>query len=613
MNKKQKRKLIEIIVGAALLGAAFIVSKVTDIKFPFDLLLFIPAYAIAGYDVLIDAVRGIFHGEFFGEDTLMGVASIGTMAIGEYPEAVFVMLFYKVGEFFENIAVGKSRKSIKALTAMKPKSANVEDAGEIRSVPIKEVGVGDTVVVRPGESIPVDGIVTDGEGTVNTSALTGEAIPVPITPGERVLSGMINESGVLKIKVDTVFEESTVSKIVALVENSAGTKAKSEKFITKFSRFYTPSVIAAALLIAIVPTLIAGNFAGWLKRALIFLVVSCPCALVISVPLSYFAGIGNAAKHGILIKGSDHLETLAKANKFVFDKTGTVTEGVFKVTKISPVGVTEEELLHFAASAESGSLHPLAKAVVAETKRRGIAISEPERFEESAGEGVRCVVSGSDVAVGNARLMKSVGSDFADCKTTCIHAAKDGKYIGYIELEDLPKDSAKRAISILRSEGASTYMLTGDRAEAAKRASEAVGIDHTEAELLPADKTEKLREISSSSEGKTVFTGDGINDAPSIAAADVGIAMGALGSDIAVECADVVLLDDDPEKVAQVFVLSKKVRRTVIQNIVFALTVKAVVLSLGALGLAYMWEAVIADVGVSVVAILNSMRLMRQK
>ncbi|MBQ7670643.1 MAG: cadmium-translocating P-type ATPase [Clostridia bacterium] len=613
MNKKQKRKLAEIIVGAALLAAAFIVSKVTDIPFPFDLLLFIPAYAIAGYDVLFDAARGIFHGEFFGENTLMGVASIGAMAIGEYPEAVFVMLFYKVGELFENIAVGKSRKSIKALTAMKPTSANVEKDGKIHAVPIKEVNVGDTVVVRPGERIPVDGIVTDGESTVNTSALTGEAVPVPIVPGERALSGMINESGVLKIKVDTVFEESTVSKIVALVESSAGTKAKSEKFITKFSRFYTPSVIAAALIIAVVPTLIAGGFAGWLKRALIFLVVSCPCALVISVPLSYFAGIGNAAKRGILIKGSDHLETLAKANKFVFDKTGTITEGAFKVIKISPVGMTEEELLRLAASAESGSLHPLAKAVVAEAKRRGITFGEPERFEESAGEGVRCVVSDANITVGNARLMKEVGCGFADCKTTCIHAAKDGKYVGFIELEDLPKSGAKSAISTLKAEGATTYMLSGDRAEAAKKAADAVGIDRAEAELLPEEKTEKLREISASSEGKTVFTGDGINDAPSIAAADVGIAMGALGSDIAVECADVVLLDDDPEKVAEVYVLSKRVRKTVIQNIVFALTVKAVVLVLGALGLAYMWEAVIADVGVSVVAILNAMRLMRQK
>ena len=613
MTKKQKRKLAEIIIGAVLLAAAFIVQKSASLSFPFDLILFLPAYAVAGYDVLIEAAGQIASGELFGEKTLMSIASIGAMAIGEFPEAVFVMLFYKVGELFENIAVGKSRKSIKALTSMKPTTANVECGGEEADVPIEEVKIGDVVVARPGERIPVDGTVVHGESAVDTSALTGEAIPVTLFTGDRALSGTINKSGILKIKVDTVYEESTVSKIVALVENSAGTKAKSERFITTFSRYYTPAVIAAALLIAIVPSLIVGNFASWLRRALIFLVVSCPCALVISVPLSYYAGIGNAAKRGILIKGSDHLETLAKADKFVFDKTGTITEGKFRVTGVHPVDVSDEELLTLAASAESGSLHPIAKALCAEAADRELKVTQPDKIEEIAGHGVKCFIGQSEVCIGNDKLMASLGISSKTVEGTCVHISKDGSYIGYIALADLPKKRAKDAIASLRSAGCRTYILSGDKIDAAKAVANEVGIDSVTAELLPADKTEVLRKIASNGDGRCVFTGDGINDAPSIAAADVGIAMGALGSDVAIECADIVLLDDDPMKVSDVYILSKKVRKTVIQNIVFALSVKALVLILGALGLATMWEAVIADVGVSVVAILNSMRLMKNK
>ena len=609
MNKKQKRKLYEIIAGAVLLAGAYAAYRLADLKFPFDLLLFLSAYAIAGYDVIINAVQSIAGGEVFGENTLMTIASIGALAIGEFPEAVFVMLFYKVGTLFESVAVGKSRKSIKALTSMKPKTACVERGGVEETVKIEQVNVADVVVVRPGEGIPVDGEVVSGESALDVSALTGEAVPVAVGVGERVLSGTINKSGLLKIKVDTVFEESTVSKIVALVESSAGTKAKTEKFITKFSRFYTPAVIAAAVLIAVVPTIIAGGFAGWLKRALIFLVVSCPCALVISVPLAYFAGIGSAARRGILIKGSDHLETLAKADKFVFDKTGTITEGRFAVAGVFPVGVSCDELLTVAGAAESGSRHPLAQAIVEECERRAIAIPDAVRFEERAGLGVTCEVQGVRIASGNEALMKSEGALPEAAAGTVIHVSRGGEYLGYISLEDKPKATSREAIASLKAAGCRTYMLSGDRESAVEAICREVGIDEYRAELLPEEKTERLKSLPSG--GATVFTGDGINDAPSIACADVGVAMGALGSDVAIECADVVLLDDDPMKVATLYTLAKRVRLTVTENIVFALAVKAVVLALGALGVALMWEAVIADVGVSVVAILNSMRLMK--
>ena len=612
MNRRQKRKLFEILIGAVLLAGAYVAYRLTELPFPFDLLIFLPAYAVAGYDVIINAVQSIVHGEVFGENTLMSVASIGALAIGEYPEAVFVMLFYKVGALFESVAVGKSRKSIKALISMKPKTACVERGGAEEILPIEEVKIGDVVVVRPGEGVPVDGEVTSGESEIDSSALTGEALPVTVGVGSRVLSGSISKSGVLKIKVDTVFEESTVSKIVTLIENSAGTKAKAEKFITKFSRVYTPAVIAAAVLIAVVPTLVSGGFAGWLRRALIFLVVSCPCALVISVPLAYFAGIGNAAKRGILIKGSDHLETLSRADKYVFDKTGTITEGRFSVRGVFPVGAEEDELLKVAAAAESGSRHPLARAVVEECERRGIGIPEAEGFEESAGFGITCTSDGVRIAAGNAALMAREGAAPDDADGTVIHVSKDGKYLGHLSLEDTPKKTSKEAISSLKGSGCRTYMLSGDRERSVGAVCREVGIDEYRSELLPAEKTERLKEISSSG-GATVFTGDGINDAPSIALADVGVAMGALGSDVAIECADVVLLDDDPMKVASLHLLAKRVRAVVTENIVFALSVKAVVLILGALGAAYMWEAVIADVGVSVVAILNSMRILKSK
>ena len=613
MNSRQKRKLFEIIIGAVLLAGAHAAYKFADLKFPFDLLIFLPAYAVAGYDVLINAVQSIAGGEVFGENTLMSVASIGAMAIGEFPEAVFVMLFYKVGTLFESVAVGKSRKSIKALTSMKPKTACVEKDGDEETVKIENVELGDVVVVRPGERIPVDGEVVFGESAVDTSALTGEALPVAVSVGARVLSGSINKNGLIKIKTDTVFEESTVSRIVALVESSAGSKAKTEKFITKFSRYYTPAVIAAAVLIAVIPTVIVGDFASWLKRALIFLVVSCPCALVISVPLAYFAGIGSAAKRGILIKGSDHLETLAKADKFVFDKTGTITEGRFTVSSVHPVGVTEDELVALAATAEEGSLHPLASAVTDEAEKRGLKTLAAEHYEEEAGHGVTCEADGKRLAAGNAALMKKEGIVPLDADGTVIHVSYGGAYAGYISLADRPKKTSKEAIRTLKASGATTYMLSGDRAGAVDAVCREVRIDKFNAELLPEEKTEKLKEIKASGEGATVFTGDGINDAPSIASADVGVAMGALGSDVAIECADVVLLDDDPMKVANLFTLAKRVRLTVTENIVFALGVKAIVLILGALGAAYMWEAVIADVGVSVVAILNSMRLLKTK
>ena len=614
MTKKQKRKLFEIILGTVFLGAAFISSKLLSLEFPLSLIVYLPAYAVAGYDVLRDAAVGIFAGDVFGENTLMSIASVGALAIGEYPEAVFVMLFYKVGTLFENIAVGKSRNSIRALVSMKPVTANVEcEGGEVER-PIEDVQIGDVVIVRPGERLPVDGVVVKGESTIDTSALTGEALPVFVGEGTRVLSGSINKSGVIAIKVDTVFAESTVSMIVALVENSSCTKAKSEKFITKFSKYYTPAVTAAALIIAVVPSIVTGEPSEWIRRALIFLVVSCPCALVISVPLSYFAGIGCAAKRGILIKGSDTLEALAKADVFIFDKTGTVTEGNFKVTSIEPVGMSEDELLFLAACPEAMSLHPLAKALVEEQRARSSVPLEAEGFEEIPGMGVVAAVDGARVAAGNRKLMSSLGIEIGDDgDSSCIHVAKNGEYAGKISLEDTPKKNSKAAMDALKSDGCKLYMLSGDRRESAEKIAREVGIDNVECELLPAEKTERLTAIAKASQGLCAFVGDGINDAPSIMASDVGIAMGALGSDLAIECADVVLLDDDPVKVPEVRSLSVRVRKTVIGNIVFALAVKGAVIALGAAGLATMWEAVIADVGVSVIAILNSMRIMKKR
>lgn len=613
MTKDQKRTLWEIVISAVFLVAAYIAVKTCDIAFPYSLIIFLPAYAVASYDVLIDAVRGIASGEVFGEDTLMSVASIGALALGEYPEAVFVMLFNKIGSLFESVAVGKSRKSIKALTSMKPTFAAVETEDGVAELPVEEVKIGDVIVVHPGERVPVDGVIVEGDSALDLSALTGESLPVFSKAGDRVSSGAINKSGVLRIKAETIFAESTVSKIVSLVEESAATKAKSVKFITKFSRYYTPAVIIAALLTALIPSLVTKDPATWIKRALIFLVVSCPCALVISVPLSYFAGLGNAARRGILVKGSDHFETMASSDKFVFDKTGTVTEGKFRVTRILPVGSDKDELLALASAAESQSLHPLAKAITEEYSKGGRTPLRCESFEEIPGLGIKCTLRGDRIVCGNAAMMKTLGIETPSTEESAVHVAKNGEYVGMIELRDVPKATSKDAISKLKAHGCKTYILSGDKKEAAERVAREIGCDVVHSELLPAEKTERLAAIRSESDGKCAFIGDGINDAPSIAASDVGIAMGALGSDIAIECADVVLLDDDPVKVAEVLFLSKRVRRTVVQNIVFALAVKAAVLALGFFGLATMWEAALADVGVSVIAIINSMRLMRDR
>ena len=608
MSRKQKTVLARIIISAVLC----VVAGLLPIDGVWKLLAFSVPYLVIGYDVLWGAVRNIIHGQVFDEQFLMAIATLGAFAIEDYPEAAAVMLFYQVGELFQSIAVGKSRKSISALMDICPEYAVVLRDGEEVTVPPEEVGIDEVLIIKPGEKIPLDGEITEGSTTVNTAALTGESLPVDKTVGDRVISGTINLSGVIKVKAQSLYEESTVSKILELVENSAEKKAKAENFITRFARYYTPCVVIGAVLLAVIPPLFfSQEWSMWINRALIFLVVSCPCALVVSVPLSFFGGIGGASREGILIKGANYLETLSKVDTVVFDKTGTLTKGTFAVNAIHPKNMTEAQLLDIAAAAESYSTHPVGESIVAAHKGH-IDKTRIGEVEELAGMGLRAVIDGKTFFVGNGALMDKVGAGWHDCHLagTVIHIAESSEYLGHIVINDEIKPDSKAAVAELKELGIkNTVMLTGDTERVAKSVGEEVGVDSFCAKLLPAQKVEKVEELLSQG-CKTAFVGDGINDAPVLTRADVGIAMGALGSDAAIESADIVLMDDKPSKLPSAIRISRKTMRIVRQNIVFALAVKAIILVLGAFGIANMWTAVFGDVGVMVIAILNAMRAM---
>lgn len=608
MSRKQKMVLARIIISAVLC----VIAGLLPIEGVWKFLAFSVPYLVIGYDVLWGAVRNIIHGQVFDEQFLMAIATLGAFAIEDYPEAAAVMLFYQVGELFQSIAVGKSRKSISALMDICPEYAVVLRDGEEVTVPPEEVGIGEVLIIKPGEKIPLDGEITEGSTTVNTAALTGESLPVDKTVGDRVISGTINLSGVIKVKAQSLYEESTVSKILELVENSAEKKARAENFITRFARYYTPCVVIGAVLLAVIPPLFfSQEWSTWINRALIFLVVSCPCALVVSVPLSFFGGIGGASREGILIKGANYLETLSKVDTVVFDKTGTLTKGTFAVNAIHPQNMTEAQLLDIAAAAESYSTHPVGESIVAAHKGH-IDKTRIGEVEELAGMGLRAVIDGKTFFVGNGALMDKVGAGWHDCHLagTVIHIAESSEYLGHIVINDEMKPDSKVAVAGLKELGIkNTVMLTGDTERVAKSVGEEVGIDSVCAKLLPAQKVEKVEELLSQG-CKTAFVGDGINDAPVLTRADVGIAMGALGSDAAIESADIVLMDDKPSKLPSAIRISRKTMRIVRQNIVFALAVKAIILALGAFGIANMWTAVFGDVGVMVIAILNAMRAM---
>lgn len=611
MTGKQKKTLIRIIAAAVTLGAAFAVEKLTELPFWAYLIMYLVPYFIIGYDVLWRSVKNIIRGNVFDENFLMSIATVGAFVTGENAEAVFVMLFYQVGELFQSIAVGRSRKSIASLMDIRPDSACVIRDGEETVVEPDEVEVGETIVVRPGEKIPIDGVIVEGKTALDTSALTGESVPRNVGVGDEVISGSINTAGLIKIKTEKPFGQSTVSKILELVENASSKKAKTENFISRFSKYYTPSVVGAAVLLAVVPSIVTGAWSEWIHRALIFLVVSCPCALVISVPLAYFAGIGGASVKGILVKGSNFLEALSRTKTIVFDKTGTLTKGVFCVTEVTPQGVSEAELLSLAASAEKYSTHPIALSL-------GEACPDaknPDDVKEISGEGVAAKVGAEEILAGNARLMRRYGIEFeeADRAGTVVYVARGGKYIGHVIISDEIKPDSAAAIASLGAAGIDTVMLSGDKKSVAESVGKTLGIGKVYAELLPGDKVEMMEKIISKRDGKVAFVGDGINDAPVLMRADVGIAMGVLGSDAAIEAADVVLTDDKPSKIADAIKISKKTGRIVRQNIVFSLAVKAAVLVLGALGIAPMAVAVFADVGVAVIAILNSIRAMKMK
>ena len=632
MTRKQRKNLYRIIAAAVLLVAATLVDvflltsggKWEILK----LAIYLVPYFVIGYDILWRSAVNISHGQAFDENFLMVVATLGALCIGFFPdteeqyrEAVFVMLFYQVGELFQSVAVGKSRKSISSLMDIRPDCAYIERDGELVPVDPETVAVGDIITVRPGEKIPLDGIVTEGTSDLNTVALTGEADPRAVAADDAVISGCVNMSGVIKVKVTHNFGESTVSKILELVENSSENKSKSEQFITKFARIYTPAVVIAAVLLAVLPPLVIpgsfiANFPTWLIRALTFLVISCPCALVISVPLSFFGGIGGASKKGILVKGSNYLETLSKVKTAVFDKTGTLTKGTFSVTDIHPENITEEQLLHLAAHAEAFSNHPIAVSL-RNAYGKPVNMDAVADVSEITGRGVKAKVDGKTVYAGNAALMQETGLTPAACPApgTVIHVSYDGKYAGYLLISDTPKETSKAAIAALKECGVERIvMLTGDRKETTEAISKELSIDEYHAGLLPADKVDMVEKLLSENrtDGKLAFVGDGINDAPVLMRADVGIAMGALGSDAAIEAADIVLMDDDPAKIAEAMKISRLTLRIVRQNIVFALAVKAAVLLLGALGLAPMWLAVFADVGVAFLAILNAMRTLKK-
>lgn len=612
MRKKQKKTLVRIILSAVLLVAAALIPVGGIVK----LVLFLIPYAVIGWDVLWKAIRNIAHGQVFDENFLMAIATVGAFALGEYPEGVAVMLFYQVGELFQSYAVGRSRQSIAALMDIRPDYANIEQDGKLVQVDPEDVAVGDTIVIKAGEKIPLDGVVLEGSSAVDTAALTGESLPRDVDPGDDVVSGCINQSGLLKVRVTKVFGESTVAKILDLVENSSSKKARAENFITRFARYYTPVVVIGAVLLAVLPPLLfGGDWSDWLQRALIFLVISCPCALVISVPLSFFGGIGGASKQGILVKGSNYLEALAKTETVVFDKTGTLTKGTFQVTAVHPDRISEGELLELAAMAESYSEHPISRSL-REAYQKPVDASRVTDVEEISGHGVRAKVDGHDVYAGNGKWMDRIGASWRNCHRTgtVVHVAVDGEYAGHIVISDAVKPDAAAAIEALKREGVKkTVMLTGDVKAVGEAVAREIGIDEVHAELLPGDKVDQVERLlkNTSGKGKLAFVGDGINDAPVLSRADIGIAMGGLGSDAAIEAADIVLMDDKPSKLAVAVRISRKTLRIVRQNIVFALGIKLLFLALGAFGMANMWEAVFADVGVSVLAILNASRALR--
>ncbi len=618
MTRKQKRMLTRILVALAMM--LLLAFLPTDGWLRFGLYM-IP-YLTIGYDILMDAALGIYHKQIFDENFLMAIATVGAIVLaligeGDYTEAVAVMLFYQIGEFFQSYAVGKSRKNISALMDIRPDYANIEIDGEIKQVSPEEIAAGEVILVRPGEKVPIDGVVIEGESELNTAALTGESAPRIIGVGDEIISGTVNMTGVLKIRTTKLFEESTVSKILDLVENASSRKSKSEAFISKFARFYTPAVCISALALALLPPLFCllvmdmpPAFGEWLYRALTFLVISCPCALVISLPLTFFAGIGGASREGILVKGSNYLETLAKVDAVVFDKTGTLTNGIFSVRSIYARQGDAARVLYLAAHAEAASSHPIAACIRA---AYGKTIDTAKVFDvrEMGGGGVCAVVDGVRVAVGNGALMKKLGIAYDACPSvgTIAYVSADDACIGYLDISDTVKPDAKKAIDALRRVGARRIvMLTGDRNAVAEEVARTLGIHEVKSELLPEDKVACMEEILADAGGKVAFVGDGINDAPVLSRADVGIAMGALGSNAAIEAADVVLMDDDPMKIAKAIAISRKCIRIVYQNIVFALGVKGVCLILGALGIANMWIAIFADVGVMVLAVLNAIR-----
>lgn len=624
MNKKQKKMLTRIVIAAAMLIALHFLPVTGLVR----LALYLAAYLVIGYDILRKAWKGILNGRVFDENFLMAIATVGAFALaiyeksGDYTEAISVMLFYQIGELFQSYAVGRSRKNISELMDIRPDYANIERDGKLEKVDPDEVKIGSTIIVQPGEKVPIDGVVLTGASSLNTSALTGESLPRDVKAGDEIISGCINMTGVLTIQTTKEFGESTVSKILELVEDSSSHKSRSEDFIAKFARVYTPAVCYGALALAVLPPLVRMLFMGlsaqwgeWIYRALTFLVISCPCALVISIPLSFFAGIGGASKEGILIKGSNYLETLSEVKTVVFDKTGTLTQGVFEVTGVHHNKMEEERLLEYAALAECASSHPISKSLQ-KAYGREIDRDRVSDIQELSGKGICAKVDGHDVAAGNTKLMALLGVEYRDCHRvgTIIHMAIDGEYAGHIVISDVVKPTAKEAIAALKHAGVEkTVMLTGDAKRVADQVASELGVDRVCSELLPADKVKKVEELlaDKGSKDKLAFVGDGINDAPVLTRADIGIAMGAMGSDAAIEAADVVLMDDDPMKIAKAIKISRKCIGIVYQNIIFALVVKFGCLALGALGIANMWAAIFADVGVMILAVLNAIRALR--
>ena len=621
MTKKQKKMLYRIIVTFLLFAVLMVCEHTGGMDGWNKIVLFViylVPYLVIGYDIVYKAARNISHGQVFDENFLMMIATFGAFGVGEYSEAVAVMLFYQVGELFQGYAVGKSRQSISDMMDICPEYANIEEDGVLKQVDPDDVEVGSIIVVKPGERIPLDGIVVEGESLIDTAALTGESVPRSAKAGDEIISGCVNGSGTLKVKTTKEFDDSTVAKILELVENASSKKAKVENFITRFAKYYTPVVTIGAVILAILPPLIiGGGWAEWIQRACIFLVISCPCALVISVPLGFFGGIGAASKIGVLVKGSNYLEAVAEMTTIVFDKTGTLTKGEFKVTDVITENGSKEELIELAALGEGYSNHPIANSI-REAYGKELDLNRVTNTEEIAGHGIKAVIDGKTVLLGNEKLMKSESIFYTSCKSmgTVVYVACNGVFEGAVVISDTIKDGAKEAIRDMKQVGVRhTVMLTGDRREAAETVAQTLGIDEVHAELLPGGKVEQVEALLKAEKQKErlAFVGDGINDAPVLTRADIGIAMGSMGSDAAIEAADIVLMDDDVTKIASVVRIARKTLRIVKQNIVFALAIKALVLILGALGMANMWGAVFADVGVSVIAILNSMRTLNEK